>query len=102
MSPSQAGCKSVLGIELRIIDLSELGKLQAYADLEADARDRLNRECGLVIPEAPKMDDDAALADSLDRTSLSGWRDALDAVSQRQANSTAVPPPRCRGPSGTA
>lgn len=68
--------------------LAELSRLPAYADLDVGAREALNREVGLVIPSAPRTDDDAALADTLDRMPLSAWRDAVDAVRQRQANAT--------------
>ncbi len=66
--------------------LTELSGLPAYADLDAGAKETLNREVGLVIPSAPRTEDDGALADALDRMPLSAWRDALDAVRQRQAN----------------
>ncbi|MBB1249934.1 BREX system P-loop protein BrxC [Rhizobium sp. G21] len=66
--------------------LTELSGLPAYADLDAGAKETLNREVGLVIPIAPRTEDDSALADALDRMPLSAWRDALDAVRQRQAN----------------
>ncbi|ESZ30428.1 BREX system P-loop protein BrxC [Mesorhizobium sp. L2C084A000] len=66
--------------------LAELAQLPAYADLEAGVKEALNREVELVIPSAPRTEDDAALADTLDRMPLSAWRDAIDAVRQRQAN----------------
>ncbi len=66
--------------------LAELDKVDAYAALDLAAKEALNREVGLVIPSAPRADDDVALAETLDRTPLSGWRDAIDAVRQRQAN----------------
>jgi len=66
--------------------LAELAQLPAYADLDSGAKEGLNREVGLVIPSEPATQDDEALADTLDRMPLSAWRDALDAVRQRQAN----------------
>jgi hypothetical protein len=65
--------------------LAELGRLDAYADLSLAEKEILNRDTMLVIPSAPRLEDDAALADSLDHMSLAGWRDAIDAVRQRQA-----------------
>ncbi|MDR7225210.1 BREX system P-loop protein BrxC [Aminobacter aminovorans] len=65
--------------------LTELGKLDAYAELDVAAKESLNREVGLVIPSAPNVEDDAALADALDNRSLRAWLDALDAVRERQA-----------------
>lgn len=71
----------------RILEaLAELEKLPAYADLDLARKESLNRECGLLIEAAPATDDDGALADALDRKPLSAWRDALDAVRQKQAN----------------
>ncbi len=66
--------------------LGELGKLEAYAALDQAEKERINRECRLVVPPSPRVDDDEALAGSLDQTSLKAWQDALDAVSQRQAD----------------
>ncbi|MDX0695439.1 BREX system P-loop protein BrxC [Sinorhizobium medicae] len=66
--------------------LAELARLPDYANLEPGAKEALNREVGLVIPSAPCTEDDEALAEALDRMPLSAWRDALDAVRQRQAN----------------
>lgn len=65
---------------------AELGKLEAYAAIDPAAKENLNRDAGLVIPSAPNVEDDAALADTLDNRSLRAWRDARDAVRERQAN----------------
>lgn len=71
----------------RIVEaLAELAKLDVYAALEESEKERISRECGLVVPAAPQVDDDEALADALDRMSLKAWRDAIDAVRQRQAD----------------
>lgn len=66
--------------------LGELGELEAYAALDVAEKERINRECRLVVPAAPQVEDDEALADSLDGTSLKAWQDALDAIRQRQAD----------------
>ena len=66
--------------------LGQLGKLEGYAALDPGEKDRINRDCRLVVTPAPRVDDDEALAGSLDRMSLKAWQDALDAVSQRQAD----------------
>lgn len=71
----------------RIVEaLGELAQLDAYVALEAGEAERINRACSLVVLAAPQVDDDVALADYLDRMPLKAWRDALDAVRQRQAD----------------
>ena len=64
---------------------AELGALEAYAALDPAAKENLNREVGLVIPSAPQVEDDAALADALDARPFPAWYDLLDAVRERQA-----------------
>ena len=64
---------------------TELGKLDAYAALDSGAKENLNRDVGLVIPSAPNVEDDAALADAMDARPFHAWYDALDAVRERQA-----------------
>lgn len=66
--------------------LEELNRQPDYSDLDRDIKERLNRDAGLIVPATPQTDDDSALADTLDRMPLTAWRDALDAVRQRQAN----------------